>query len=99
RRLGIERVEYRLDQQKIGATIDQPTHLLTLGDAQLIESDGTESRIGSVGRNRRLSVCRADRAGHKAPAAVFGFGLRRGLPRKRCARLSELVRGAFEAAR
>ena len=35
RRLGVERVEDRLDQQQVGAAVDQPAHLLAIGVAQL----------------------------------------------------------------
>ena len=72
RRLGVERVEDRLDQQQVGAAVDQPARLLAIGRAQFVEGDGAEARIADVGRDRGGAVGRADGAGDEA---------RRGRPR------------------
>ena len=45
RRLGVERVEDGLDQDQIGAAIDQPAQLLAIGFAQAVEGDGAVARI------------------------------------------------------
>ena len=71
RRLGVERVEDGLDQQQVGAAIEQPADLFAIGRAQLIEGDGAEAGIGNVRGDRRGAVGRAERAGDKAAAAVF----------------------------
>ena len=44
RRLGVERVEDGLDQQEVGAALEQPVDLLAIGAAQLVEGDGAEAR-------------------------------------------------------
>ena len=71
--LGVERVEDGLDQQQIGAALDQPVDLLRIGGAQLVEGDGAEARIGHVGRDRGGPVGRPDGAGHETRTAVLGF--------------------------
>ena len=38
RRLGVQRIEDRLDQDDIGAAIDEAAHLLGIGDAQIVET-------------------------------------------------------------
>ena len=38
RRLGVQRVEDRLDQHEVGAAVDQPAQLLAVGGAQLVEA-------------------------------------------------------------
>ena len=44
RRLGVERVEDRLEQQEVGAAVDQPERLLGVGRAHLVEGRGAERR-------------------------------------------------------
>ncbi len=73
RRLGVERVEDGLDQQEVGAAVDQPLDLLGIGLAQLVEGDGAEAGIGHVGRDRGGAVGRPDRAGDEARAAVLAL--------------------------
>ena len=72
RRLGVERVEDGLDQQQVGAAVEQAVDLLAVGRAQIVEGDGAEAGIGDVGRDRRGAVGRADGAGDKARLAVLG---------------------------
>ena len=79
RRLGVERVEDRLDQQQIGAAVEQSVDLLGIGLAQLVEGDGAEAGIRHVGRDRSGAVGRPDRAGDEARAAVLGLRVSRGL--------------------
>ena len=71
RGLGVERVEDRLDQQQVGAAVEQPAHLLAIGVAQLVEGDGAEARIGHVRRDRGGAVGRPERAGDEARPAVL----------------------------
>ena len=97
RGLGVERVEDGLDQQQIGAAVDQPAHLLAIGGAQLVEGDGAEAGIGNVRRDRRGAVGRAQRAGDKAAAAVFLSRLRRRFARQRRAGDVEFVGDALHA--
>ena len=73
RRLGVERVEDRLDQQEVGAALDQAVDLLGIGGAQLVEGDGAEARIGHVGRDRGGAVGRPERAGDEARPAVLAL--------------------------
>ena len=42
--LAFERVEDGLDQDDVGAAVDQPAHLLLVGVAQLVEVDVADSR-------------------------------------------------------
>ena len=92
RRLGVERVEDRLDQQEIGAALDQPVDLLGVGGAQLVEGDGAEARIGHIGRDRGGAVGRADRTGDEARPAVLALRDVGGAAREPRALDVELVR-------
>ena len=74
RRLGVERIENGLDQQRVDAAVDQPAHLLRIGDAQLVEGDGAEAGIGDVGRDRRGAIGRTDGAGNEALATILVLG-------------------------
>ena len=73
RRLGVERVEDGLDQQQVGAAVEQALDLLGIGAAQLVEGDGAEAGIGDVGRDRSGAVGRPERAGDEARAAVLAL--------------------------
>ena len=77
RRLGVERVEDRLDQNDVGAAVDQADDLLGVGVAQLVERHGAEAGIVDVGRDRGGAVGRAERAGDEAALAVDALGLQR----------------------
>ena len=78
RRLGVERVEDRLDQDEVGAAVDQAGDLLGIGLAQHVEGDGAEAGIVDVGRDRGGAVGRPERAGDEAALAVDALGLERG---------------------
>ena len=82
RGLGVERVENRLDEQHVGAAIEQPAHLLGIGGAQLVEGDGAKARVQDVGRDRGGAVGRADGAGDETRAAVLVLRHARGLARE-----------------
>ena len=79
RGLGVERVEDGLDQQDIGAAVDEAARLLGIGCAQLIEGDRAVARIAHVGRDRGGAVGRPHGAGHEARPPV--------LAPRRCRRL------------
>ena len=44
RRLGVQRVEDRLDQEQVDAALDQAARLLGVGLDQLVEGDVAEAR-------------------------------------------------------
>ena len=71
RRLGVQRVEDRLDQDDVGAAVDQAAQLLAIGDAQIVEGDGAVAGIVDVGRDRGGAVGRPERAGDEAALAVL----------------------------
>ncbi len=71
RRLGIERVENRFDQQQVGAALEQPFDLLGISGAQFVEGDRAKAGIGDVGRDRGGAIGRPDRARHEARTAVL----------------------------
>ncbi len=96
RRLGVQRVEDRLDQQNVGAAVDQAERRLVIGDAQIVETDGAKAGIGHVRRDRRGAVGRSDRAGDEALNACLFFNLVAGLPREPRALVVELVSQAFQ---
>ncbi len=97
RRLGVQRIENRLDQQQIGAALDQSARLLAIGDTQLVEGDGAEAGIADVGRDRRGAVGRAERTGDETDAAVFRLRDVGGLAREPGALDVELVRDLLHA--
>ena len=78
RRLGVERVEDGLDQDQVGAAVDQAAQLLAIGDAEVIEGDGAIARIVDVGRDRRGAVGRSERAGDETRPAIRLLGAERG---------------------
>ncbi len=80
RRLGVQRVEDGLDQEQVGAAVDQPADLLGVGIAQLVEGDGAEAGIVDVGRHRGGAVGRPERAGDEARLAVVLLGFERRAP-------------------
>ena len=81
-RLGVERIEDRLDEDDLGPAVDEPPHLLGVSVAHLVEGHGAVARIVHVRRDRERAVRRADGAGHEAAAAVFLLGEKRRLAGK-----------------
>ena len=65
-RLGVERVEDRLDDQKIGAALDQRGRGFGIGLAQLVEAHRAKTRIVDVGRNRGGAIGWPQGAGDEA---------------------------------
>ena len=65
---GVERVENRLDQKKIGAAIDQAARLLVVGIDQLLIRNPARRRAVHVGGDRTSPIGRPHRPGNKARA-------------------------------
>ena len=97
RRLGIERVEDRLDQQQVGAAIGQAANGFVVGGDQFVETDVAVARIVHVGRDRRGARGRAQHAGDEAR---LGRRLRRKfvahLARQACTGEVQFVDDGFE---
>ncbi len=64
-RLGIQRVEHGLDQQKVGAAIDQSRNGFRIDIDEFFEIRIAESGIVDIGRNRGRTVGRPQHPGHK----------------------------------
>ena len=73
RRLGVERVEDCLDDQKIGAAFDQRVGRFSIGRAQIVEAHRAKARIVDVGRNRGGAVGRPQGAGDEAATSILLF--------------------------
>jgi hypothetical protein len=95
-RLGVQGVEDRLDQDDLGAAVDEPPHLLAIGVAHLIKGDGAIAGIVDVGRDRQGAVGRPDGAGDEAAAAVFRLSQGRRLAGEARAFAVELVDDRLE---
>ena len=91
RGLGVQRVEDRLDQDEVGAAVDQTAHLFGVGGAKFVEGRRAEAGIVDVRRDRGRAVGRPERAGHEAAAAVLPFGADAGAPHQPRAVAIELV--------
>src|SRR5580698_1084905 len=72
RGLGVEGVEDGLDQENIGAAVDEAPDLLAIGDAELVETYGAEAWIVDVRRKRSGSVRRPQGSGDE-PATSVGL--------------------------
>ena len=72
RRLGVQRVEDRLDQDQVGAAVDEAAHLLGIGATEVVEAHRAEARVVDVRRDRGGAVGRPERAGDEARPAVLG---------------------------
>ena len=73
RRLRVERVEDRLDQQQVDAALGERADLLGVGLANSLERGAAEAGIVDLRRDRERDVERADRAGDEAACLVRGF--------------------------
>ena len=72
RRLGVERIEDRLDEEHVGAPRDERSHLARVGRFHLVEGDDAEAGIVGIGRIRERHRERADGAGDEAALSVGG---------------------------
>ena len=79
RGLGIQSVKHGLDEDDLGAALDQPFDLLDIDVGEEIEVDLAIAGIVDVGRQRQGLVGRAECAGDEAAAAVLGLEPPRGL--------------------
>ncbi len=61
--LGVERVEDGLEQQDVGAAVDEAAHLIFVGRARLVERHAAERRVIDLRRDRQRPVHRTERAG------------------------------------
>ena len=66
RRLRVQRVEDRLDEQHVRAAVEETAGLLRVGVADRVEGHGAERRIVDLRRDRQRAVRRADRPGDEA---------------------------------
>ncbi len=73
RRLGVEGVEDRLDQQQVGAAVDEALRLLEVGLDEPVVGDVALARVVDVRRDRRGRVGGAERADDPA-GPVRGLG-------------------------
>src|SRR3712207_7424198 len=60
RSLGVERVEDRLDQQQVGAAVDQAVGLLPVGGDQLVEGDVAGAGVVEDRKSTRLNSSHAN---------------------------------------
>ena len=74
RGLRIERVEHGLDQQQVGAALDETGDLLRVRVTDLVERRGAIRRIVDLRRERERNVERTERAGDEAVAAELVHG-------------------------
>ena len=79
RRLAIQRVENRLDQQHVHPADDKVVHLVAVSRGDLLEGHLARARIVDVAGNGQRLAHRPDRAGDKNPAILAGV---RRLPRQ-----------------
>ncbi len=71
RRLGVERVEDRLDQDEFRAAIDEAANLLAIGCRKIIEGHRAIARIVHIRRDRGRAVGGAAGTRHEAAAAIL----------------------------
>ena len=93
RGLRIERVENRLDEEQVATAVDQPTNLLRVGFACVVERERSKARVVDVGAQAQGLVERPDGAGHEAGAIR---ATRRGLFRDARGRDVEVVDDVLE---
>ncbi len=68
RRLPVQRIEDRLDEQQIAAAVEKAAHLFLVRLAQLVERDRAKRRVVDVGGDRERLVRRPDRTCGEARA-------------------------------
>ena len=96
RRLGVQCVEDRLDQQNVGAAVDQAKRRLAVSGAQIIEAHGAKAGIGDVRRDRRRAIGRPDRPRDEALGTCLFSNLVAGRSREPRALEVELVSQIFQ---
>ena len=66
RRLRVQRVEYGLDEQDVGAAFEQPLDRLAVSFGELVERHVARAGVVDVRRDRSGAVRRSERAGDEA---------------------------------
>ena len=97
RRLGIERIKHRFDQNQIGTARHQSVDLLAIGCDQLIKGNRAKAGIIDIWGKRGRAVGRTNGTCDKAFAAIALFGLDGGFHRKPCAFAVEFMHHRFHA--
>ena len=69
RRLGVQRVENGLEENQVGAAVDESLERLAIDLHELVEIDVAETRVVDFGRDRRGLVGRSEHAGDEARLA------------------------------
>jgi hypothetical protein len=94
----VERVEYRLEQEKIHAAFDQAADRLGVGGPQLVEGDVAEAGIVDIGRDRGGAVGGPERTRYEArPRWIFRGELVGRRAREPCRLDVELVDHVLQA--
>ena len=76
RRLRIERVEHRLDQQDVGAALLETACCLRVSVAELVERNLAVRRVVDARRKRKRHVGGAEGPGHESVLVMVGGGAR-----------------------
>ncbi len=97
RRLGVQRVEDRLDQDQVHPALDECTGRFRVGRRQLVEADVAETRVAHVRRKRGRAVRGAERSRDEARAAGPGGHLVGGAARDLRGRQVQLAHQRFGA--
>ena len=97
RGLGVQRVKNGLDQNEIGAAVDEADDLLRIGVAEFVEGHRAVAGIVDVRRHRGRAVGRSERAGDEAGPAVDPFRLQGGAAGEPRAVAIELVDAVLHA--
>src|SRR5579863_3934511 len=80
RGLGVEGIEYGLDEEKIGAAVDESPGLLAVGDSQFVEGHRAEAWVVDVRRQRGSAIRWSERTRDEAALAIGLLRLDRGAP-------------------
>ncbi len=74
RRLGVQGVEDRLDQDQVRPAVNQAPQLLAVRQAQVVEANRAVAGVVHVRRHRGGAVRRPERSRHETPPPVRGLG-------------------------
>ena len=76
RRLGIERIEHRFQEEQVDAALEQPVERFVVGRDELIEADRAKARIVDIGRDRCGLVGRPEHASHETASRASSAAAR-----------------------
>ena len=80
-RLGVQRIEHRLDEEQVDAAFKQALERLAVGDDQFVEAHSAKARVVDVRRDRGGFVGWPEHAGDETrPPRVSGLGLQHSFP-------------------